>query len=799
MVVYSYLANIIKPAWIQTQDGIGENKSPANSKTALIFKKAAEAEDALKKQIVYPSAAHRLACAGLKREAPGIFLHQSENEEPEAKKLKMRHGHMWSCTARTPQKEGGYVYEYTLNNDYYYLSESKSDVGFKNLLELREKIYPGLEPVWKATIQTIDKYPALKELGFSYKETGTVRCIYAPDAEALSLLWAKLREKEPQLPLLRYVVSKGRISVENFAFATIVFDTLLTVGKKAVHDDFFHAIPTITTIFSLESSEHGQARHYKTICIDNHAKLFDLYRRIELGKRILSDKQLSNVLKISEKKQGILRKHLDKFSLGFGYLADLLSNDPMYLSGKSIDAFEKTSDSIWEGDTLKTLISNLYKIEDAAELNSIKKIWKILEKIEFLFDSYKFLSTATIPLEPSKDYYSSFMGSRKRNVKVFVEACHLFPEENFTVVADALSNKRYRVGFLPFAQKSKEDEVGFSRTFANHMAREHGIESHFKEILSLFPDESLSAVIKILRKLHFAISSSSTCLDILKALHGHHFSLIQMKQFVSEFVILAKPRHLSIVEKLLVLLGRQDPWLVKDIFSQVEDFDSFFDLTTACPSTELNTLLDVYKTCGVSRIHFKTVYDLFPTTDLMEIAKTLAKLSNEREGYFLISVSKLFGDKGKSLDEIFDIYTTCGKGVTIFTANYNSFAHMDHMEYAQLAEQVSEDLSTLEVENGKRPRLNYINPILDFFQIAQALKDLRMTPKDIVEIQRACGNCARQFAVVYNGSPNGNPMEIAHSLGQIKDRDELDHFLEKFAYNQKSKDIAKSVGLMRQK
>lgn len=202
-------------------------------------------------------------------------ISDADRTEEEAIKVKSRN--IFECKSRTKGKHG---YTYTLKESDPYGST----------------VFPALEPDMYRVAGTFTRddqqskslIAVLKKLGYSVDKEN--KEVTFPDPKELQGCWNALREnpKYQHLPEIDFIESPGIASDSDFVsqfYSTDKITLIISSEEEFSHDHFYHVIPTLDKILSMEDTKNGSfTKEWKATQEEVKKQHHEILRRSALPK-----------------------------------------------------------------------------------------------------------------------------------------------------------------------------------------------------------------------------------------------------------------------------------------------------------------------------------------------------------------------------------------------------------------------------------------------------------------------------------------------------------------------------------
>lgn len=213
----------------------------------------------------------------------------------------------------------------------------------------------------KSEVTEESKYIEIyKKLGFEvFLDEENKVCIKLPSQSTFIARWEKLREENPRIPRMCKLERGDDIAQDvDFIYGFLYEGRLYSEGAETLHDFFFHIIPLIKILLSVEDPKESQQTYEQE------------YKRFKgLVEPIF--------LKIQEAKDSISDDERGEALCTLGFYIDAWTNSKSYEKSKMFDEpFIHNVENIWKRFN-PTLGPIFYKRRFGKELNidKLQKIW----------------------------------------------------------------------------------------------------------------------------------------------------------------------------------------------------------------------------------------------------------------------------------------------------------------------------------------------------------------------------------------------------------------------------------------
>ncbi|MDP1879643.1 MAG: hypothetical protein Q8K60_01725 [Parachlamydiaceae bacterium] len=598
MTIKLHSKNIFEVISLPQEELKIENKSVSTSqKYTHLFKKAFEAED-IKNQkknwVFYP------ILASLKREFEGILFDPKLEKKQQ---INQRHGYLWECVDRIPHKNGYFINKFRYKN-LHSLDQQR----------LNKENEPALEHTWNV-VQSIFQKNTWRDLCFRIEKTNNDCFFYAPDTQLLQIQWELLREKYPYLPPFDLADSEGIANDEDYVFSHIQQNGLISNGKEASHDLHIHVgqylEPILNSLSPLQKNSsqiidpnkmrpmrHSIDKIYNRIKKSNklliirpkeiRKQLLTIYRRIEIGKYLLSEKKLSRFLSIDQTKLKFFEKHQEKFTMVLGYFADLFSARPDYLPSEEFcqDIYME----IWNGVEIQNYTKKRFGELKFEEKKTLKSMWKFLIKIEFLFDCEFFLKNRS---DNERNVLSPLSKTKKAAFIIFPAICDLYPNENPQEIAIGLSQIDSKEEFYQFIKKNDKEDDFFKEVLGRFKAKELNVLNGFNEVRCLIQNVHPLKIAKLVSKLKMFFSEQAA-VALMNILHEYNFSSSEILDFSNELLIKGK-KWKYFFDDVITLMKRENPYELLKKLENVKNVEGHVKIAVASPHLNFEEICEIQK------------------------------------------------------------------------------------------------------------------------------------------------------------------------------------------------------------
>lgn len=229
-----------------------------------------------------------------------------ERLEELTKSIKSKSNELYECIDRKPARNGGYIYEFILREEYRdieiidnkieknNLNDEKKEIlsqRQKKAQELIDNEFPAVFPLGSNILEKLPKgdqssnnskqFKVMKFLGYKYEIRDNKLHIFLPDKDALTNSYNKIQQSDSnRYPKISIADSKGIATDEDFIKATLKHDTLLSSGAEFIHDHIYHVHTVICNITndSKQAKEYIEERTRIRGIISNNKKLIEKHK-----------------------------------------------------------------------------------------------------------------------------------------------------------------------------------------------------------------------------------------------------------------------------------------------------------------------------------------------------------------------------------------------------------------------------------------------------------------------------------------------------------------------------------------
>ena len=221
---------------------------------------------------------------------------------------------------------------------------------------------------------------------------------------------------------------------------------LISDKMELIHDNQVHAS---TFIMNVTNANY----HQKHILAKK--VLLKLFRRINVARAAIQNHQFG----LDAVQRQLLRDHLDKFCIIFGYMADLFSSNDKVL--RTMEKCKQIHDDIWLGNELSSELKRRYGFEDNDPIKKeVAKIWGLTILIEEAFDLTHYYSQQNIDKKYTLDdvvEIQNFLLKTDFRPLDFIRILSKFYDANSTHLFNILKQSPNKKIFLEIAKTFPND------------------------------------------------------------------------------------------------------------------------------------------------------------------------------------------------------------------------------------------------------------------------------------------------------------------------------------------------------